>query len=190
MRNTLDKLPQIRSDLVRLDGEWQQWHFPKLIDALRQSVERNPVAETGKEKPSILRDKNFSPRQQNATNQKCVFCDGTGHKINDCTGVKDPIKRRQIVSSKKLCFNCLKYGHRTADCPSHTCFKCNRKHHTLLCANNQLQDKSSNQDTKEKMMASFGEKSVCYTRRSGVFIVNFEHIPRLVPVFLLLALSR
>ena len=163
MRNTLDKLPRIRSDLVRLDGEWQQWHFPKLIDALRQSsVERNPVAETGKEKPSILRDKNFSTHQQNATNRKCVFCDGTGHKINDCTGVKDPVKRRQIVSSKKLCFNCLKYGHPTADCPSRTCFKCNRKQHTSLRANNEAQDKSSNRDqeTKEKMMASFGEKSV------------------------------
>ena len=30
VRNTLDKLPQIRSELVRLDGEWQQWDFPNL----------------------------------------------------------------------------------------------------------------------------------------------------------------
>ena len=49
VRSNLVKLPQIRSDLVRLDGEWQQWHFPKLRDALKQWVERKPVTETGKE---------------------------------------------------------------------------------------------------------------------------------------------
>ena len=65
---------------------------------------------------------------------------------------------------EKFCFNCLKYGHCAADCPSCTCFKCSRKHHTSLCVNNQLQDHSSNRDqeTKEKMMVSFGEKGVCY----------------------------
>ena len=68
--------------------------------------------------------------------------------------MKDPIKRRQTVSWKKLCFNCLKYGHRAADCPPRTWFKCNRKHHKSLCVNNQLQDSSSirHQETKEKMM--------------------------------------
>lgn len=38
---TLDKLPQIWWDLVRLDGEWQQWNFLKLTDALPQWVKRN-----------------------------------------------------------------------------------------------------------------------------------------------------
>ena len=68
--------------------------------------------------------------------------------------MKDPIKRRQTVSWKKLCFSCLKYGHRAADCPPRTWFKCNRKHHKSLCVNNQLQDSSSirHQETKEKMM--------------------------------------
>ena len=69
---------------------------------------------------------------------------------------------------------CLQYGHCAADCPSHTCFKCNRKHYTSLCVNNQLQDNSSNRDqeTKEKMMASFGEKSVC----CPIVIVNANGI--------------
>ena len=62
VRNTLDKLPQIRSDLVRLDGEWQQWYFPKLTNALRRWVQRNPVTETGKEKAPIRREKNFNTR--------------------------------------------------------------------------------------------------------------------------------
>ena len=99
VRNTLDKLPQIQSDLVRLHGEWQQCEFLKLIDALREWVKRNPVTETGKEKPPNWRDKNFNTREQNETNWKCVFCEGSGNRINDCTDVKDPLKRRQIVSS-------------------------------------------------------------------------------------------
>ena len=160
--------------MVRIDSEWQQWDFPKLIDALRQWVERNPVTEAVKEKPPTRRDKNFNTRQKNATSRKCVFYDGTGHRTNDCTEVKDPVKRRQIVSSEKLCFSCLKYGHRAADCPSYTCFKCNRKHHTSFCVNNQLQDNCSNRDqeTKEQMMASFGESSVCYP----IVIVNVNRI--------------
>ena len=27
VRNTLDKLPRFRADLVRLDGSWQDWEF-------------------------------------------------------------------------------------------------------------------------------------------------------------------
>ena len=32
MRLTLDKLPGIRADLVRLDDNWQDWDFEKLVD--------------------------------------------------------------------------------------------------------------------------------------------------------------
>ena len=82
-----------------------------------------PVTETVEEKTPIRRDKNFNTSQENATNRECVFCDGTGHRINDWTEVNDSAKCRQIVSSKKLCFNCLNSGHSEADCPSLTCFK-------------------------------------------------------------------
>ena len=30
---TLDKLPGIRADLVRLDDNWQAWRFPQLLEA-------------------------------------------------------------------------------------------------------------------------------------------------------------
>ena len=94
---------------------------------------QNPVTETGKEKPPIRRDKNFYTRRKKFTNRKCVFLDGTGGRLNDCTKVKEPVKRKQNVSLKKLCFNYVKYGHRAAaDCPSRICIRCNRKHHTSL----------------------------------------------------------
>ena len=36
VRLTLDKLPGIRADLVRIDEDWQEWTFPQLVDALRK----------------------------------------------------------------------------------------------------------------------------------------------------------
>ena len=41
---TLDKLPGIRADLVRLDHNWQEWEwdFAKLFDSLRRWTDKNP----------------------------------------------------------------------------------------------------------------------------------------------------
>ena len=110
VRNTLDKLPQIQSHHVRLNGQWQQWDFSKIIDAQRPRVKRNPVTVTGtgKENRPIRRDKDFNTHQQNATYWKYVFCDRI------CI-LKDPVKRRQIVRSKKMYLNFLKYSHCAAD---------------------------------------------------------------------------
>ena len=43
VRGTLDKLPDIRADLVRLDDNWQEWGFPELIESLRKRCDRNPI---------------------------------------------------------------------------------------------------------------------------------------------------
>ena len=43
VRITLDKLPAIRADLVRMDDDWHSWYFPQLIEALQKLCERNPV---------------------------------------------------------------------------------------------------------------------------------------------------
>jgi hypothetical protein len=34
VHNTLDQLEGIRGDLVRNDDNWQEWDFPKLVEAL------------------------------------------------------------------------------------------------------------------------------------------------------------
>ena len=44
MRAMLDKLPDIRADLVRLDDDWQEWRFPELIESLRKWCDRNPIS--------------------------------------------------------------------------------------------------------------------------------------------------
>ena len=38
VRLTLDKLPGIRADLVRLDDNWQECGFPQLVEGLLKEV--------------------------------------------------------------------------------------------------------------------------------------------------------
>ena len=36
VRLTLNNLPGIGADLVRIDEDWQEWGFPQLVAALRK----------------------------------------------------------------------------------------------------------------------------------------------------------
>lgn len=42
VRITLDKLPDIRVDLVQLDNDWQERRSEQFLQALRKWTERNP----------------------------------------------------------------------------------------------------------------------------------------------------
>ena len=44
VRSTLDKLPDIQVDLVRLYNDWQEWKFAQFAEALRQWTKRNPIS--------------------------------------------------------------------------------------------------------------------------------------------------
>ena len=125
-----------------------------------QWVRKNPLTNAGKDRPLIQKGKDFRTCKQSGTNQKCGLCDDMLNKLNDFSKVKDLVKRRQKVSSKKLSFICLKSGHCIVDGLSRTCFKCNLRHYKSLCVNDQLQNNYSkkDQEPKEKMLVSFGEK--------------------------------
>ena len=47
VRLTLDKLPSIKSDLVRTDDRWHDWDFEELTKELSKWVDRNPVTIKG-----------------------------------------------------------------------------------------------------------------------------------------------
>ena len=59
---TLDKLPGIHANLVRLDDDWQDWGFPQLVEALRKWTERNPKIFVPPDK-NLKRDKMFYTRE-------------------------------------------------------------------------------------------------------------------------------
>ena len=74
--------------------------------------------------------------------EQCVFC-GALHTVTACNEFKK-LKvhtRKDEVTSKRLCFNCLRPGHMVTKCPStHNCKQCGRRHHSLLHADNQRRE--------------------------------------------------
>ena len=93
---TLDKLPGIRTNLVRIDEDWQEWTFPQLVDALRKWTTTNPKIIPSPEK-SFKRENTYKHRD-------CVYCEKFDHKASDCKTVSDIEERRLILSKKKNMF--------------------------------------------------------------------------------------
>ena len=129
VRMTLDRLPAIRSDLVRLDTNWRKWTFTELVVSLREWTERNPInhqQEITETKPK--RDKFFSTMGKD---RKCVFCDDKAHATWNCTFISGINEWRQVVRDKKLCYNCIGASHRASQCRSKKgCFYCGARHNT------------------------------------------------------------
>ena len=115
---TLNKLPAIRSDLVRLDEHWKSWNFVQLVTSLESWIQRNPVTSTSymgaakKEKTYSTMGHDEDRVQQHGT-RSCIYCD-KDHMPSECTAVKTLGERKQILAKKKLCFNCAGARHQAS----------------------------------------------------------------------------
>ena len=119
VRLLLDRLPGIRSDLVRDDVNWTNWEFPHLVEALRLWTERNPISEERKEHAAQRKfDRTLQTRQKQWKPKSCVYCDNEMHKPINCQQVFSTEARNQVIAKKRLCFNCLGIGHRATECTS------------------------------------------------------------------------
>ena len=136
VRFTLDKLCGIRADLVRTDDNWQRWGFNELIEAVRKWTKRNPIERLERSDRSSKKQHrrgHIMQTHQSTKTTECVYCGSKDHKPTACTRIQDINKRRKIISSKKLCFNCIGEGHRASNCKSkRSCRKC-KGHYTSLC---------------------------------------------------------
>ena len=81
-------------------------------------------------------EKSGKPVQKAKDEQKkCCFCNRGGHLTNSCfTFSRQSMQdKRKFVMENRLCFGCLKEGHRSKECRGRqTCEKCEQKHPTCL----------------------------------------------------------
>ena len=139
---TLDKLPAIRGDLVRMDPDWEKWNFAQLSEAVRLWTKRNPFEEREtSEHLNSKRDRSnklFQARGGDGKPNKCVYCSDVTHKSSECQKISTVDERKQFLAKKKLCFNCATPNHRAAECFSKkTCLHCHKRHHSSICDRDQ-----------------------------------------------------
>jgi hypothetical protein len=101
------------------------------------SITASSANQTSQEKSG----QNKSSKHQSSSNsviinkQSCAFCKKTNHSLHQCTSflrLSTDEKLKQVISLK-LCENCLRGNHSTANCKSNnTCRDCKSRHHTLL----------------------------------------------------------
>ena len=73
VRNTLEKLPGIRADLVRLDDSWQDCGFSELVKALRKWTDRNPKIIASEKTPK--RDNVYHTKEREQQSRSCIYCE-------------------------------------------------------------------------------------------------------------------
>ena len=139
VRMTLDKLEGIRADLTRISPEWRKWTFPDLVEALRQWIERKQYNKVRKMRRKMdhhgkdgRKDRLLLAKEQS---RQCVYCESKSHRSVECYKVVSASDRKKMMlSSKHLCFNCTGEKHRASDCRSRIqCYNCKRRHHTSIC---------------------------------------------------------
>jgi hypothetical protein len=127
---TLNKLPNIKADLVRTDEEWEEWR------ALQKWLKRNEL-EAGKETGEKRRERHmFSQKGEGAQTHRgphCIFECKESHWGDTCPVYDTLEKRRRFFSEHRLCFNCARSGYRENKCRGRGCYKCKARHHTSLC---------------------------------------------------------
>ena len=135
---TLNKLPQVKPDLVRVDESWEEWSMEDLIDALQKWLRRNHVESSKCEKHL------FSQKQGDKLKPYCLFCRKQEHWSEDCTLVTALADRKKFFVDHNLCFNCGRSNHRADQCRRRSCAKCKYKHHRSIC--DRPERESSNPD--------------------------------------------
>ncbi|XP_068739583.1 uncharacterized protein [Montipora capricornis] len=128
---TLNKLPQVKPDLVRVDENWEDWSMEDLIDALQKWLRRNSI-ETSNEQHKKSEKYLFTLKGEKPT-PYCLFCRKQDHWSDSCTVVTELVDRRKFFMDHSLCFNCGRSGHRSEQCRRRGCLKCKYKHHTSIC---------------------------------------------------------
>ena len=167
---TINKLPHVKPDVVRVDDDWEQWGMENLIESLGKWLKRNKPEEQIDSRPETTkREKHWYSKGEGRTSASkpsrqgpnCMFCKES-HWGDACPTYDTLEKRKKFFVEGKLCFNCGKHGHRESKCHSRGCFKCKAKHHKSLC------------DMKEQASSAF------YTKQPQ--LIEEKALPAMVPL--------
>jgi hypothetical protein len=110
---------------------------------------------------------------QGSTPPTCVFCDNR-HSSSACRKYLNatPQGRWELVKSARICFNCLKPGHRNLKCRAKRCSTCNKYHHDTLHIENYNSHDSSPQDSSGKLSSSVDCASESVQNSAAILTVN------------------
>ena len=87
-RFTFDKLEVIKSELVLIDRNWQDWTFKEFLETLEKWTINNPLQGGCKQKAFFNREERMH------TPRGCVYCTSTEHRAVNCTKVTDVSQRK------------------------------------------------------------------------------------------------
>lgn len=105
---TLNKLPHVKPDPVRVNESWEEWSMEDLIDALQKWLRRNHVENSKCEKHL------FTQRPGDNQSPYCLFCRKHDHWSENCTVVTALANRKKFFVDHNLCFNCGRSNHSRA----------------------------------------------------------------------------
>ncbi|XP_062538393.1 uncharacterized protein LOC134206681 [Armigeres subalbatus] len=143
--------------------------------ANQQSVARtNPAP-----KQTTPIPKNYSPTHTATSNEaemteRCDFCNGT-HFNYQCNKLNTFAynEKMEKVRAAGVCFNCLRKGHRSINCPSTKCCrKCQKRHHTQLHDDEAYQKQESRTILKEELMPTTTSSKTNDSSVSTAFACN------------------
>ena len=106
---SLNKLPHVKSDLVRTDDNWEEWNMENLIDNLQKWLRRNKTEE-GSKPPNEPRrkdskERNMYTQKGGARGEKktphCIFC-LSDHWSDTCKSFVTTTKRKAFFMENNL----------------------------------------------------------------------------------------
>lgn len=156
---------QLRQSTIALPSYVELKSFlSKRVAAFEAGVITNSscaVEKPNRGKTSHPNTKSFFAHTNETKPMKCPAC-SEAHKIYYCQKFRDMalLDRRQLISTLRLCFNCLNFGHQVSACRLSACPKCGKKHNSRLHEDHHADTSTG---TNANTSSSADERTVLYT---------------------------
>ncbi|XP_065182497.1 uncharacterized protein LOC135813325 [Sycon ciliatum] len=139
----LQKLPKaVRLDVCKGVGD-ASFSLQEVLRQLREEIRTRErcsyvsSVQSGTREPSRGAMATAASLNTTVHNMACIYC-GRDHATASCSVVTSVAKRKDSLIQQRRCFVCTRKGHIAAKCMSKTrCGKCDRRHHTTICADGQ-----------------------------------------------------